>query len=112
VLLAAGLLLLLLAMSLSSLAWFLIGTVCCGVGVGLSFMGSLALVNSLAPPDHRGEVLSSYFAVAYLGLTVPVIGLGVASGYVGVFVATLAFAVVIGVLALIVAALNARPTPR
>jgi MFS family permease len=112
VLLAAGLVLLLIAIWISSLVWFLIGTVCCGVGVGLSFMGSLALVNSLAPPDHRGEVLSSYFAVAYVGLTVPVIGLGVASGYVGVFVATLAFAVVIGVLALIVAALNARPTPR
>jgi MFS family permease len=112
VLLAAGLVLLLISMSIPSFVWFLIGTVCCGVGVGLSFMGSLAQVNSLAPPDHRGEVLSSYFAVAYVGLTIPVIGLGVASDYVGAFVATLAFAVVVGVLALIVAALNARPTPR
>jgi MFS family permease len=99
-------------MSIPSFVWFLIGTVCCGVGVGLSFMGSLAQVNGLSPPDHRGEVLSSYFAVAYVGLTVPVIGLGVASDYVGAFVATLAFAVVVGVLALIVAVLNARPTPR
>lgn len=112
VLLVAGLVLLLIAMSIPSFVWFLIGTVCCGVGVGLSFMGSLAQVNGLSPPDHRGEVLSSYFAVAYVGLTVPVIGLGVASDYVGAFVATLAFAVVVGVLALIVAALNARPTPR
>jgi MFS family permease len=112
VLLVAGLVLLLIAMSISSFVWFLIGTVCCGVGVGLSFMGSLALANGLAPPNHRGEVLSSYFAVAYVGLTVPAIGLGMASDYVGAFVATLAFAAVIGVLALIVAALNARPTAR
>ena len=112
VLLVVGLVLLLIGLSISSLVWFLIGTVCCGVGVGLSFMGSLALLNGLAPPDHRGEVLSSYFAVAYVGLSVPVIGLGVTSGYVGAFEATLAFAVVIGVLALIVAALNARSTPR
>ncbi len=112
VLLVAGLAVLLIGLSISSLVWFLIGTVCCGVGVGLSFMGSLALLNGLAPPEHRGEVLSSYFAVAYVGMTVPVIGLGVASGYVGAFGATLAFAVVVGVLALIVAALNARSIPR
>jgi MFS family permease len=110
--LVAGLALLLIAMAIPSFVWFLIGTVFCGVGVGLSFMGSLALLNGLAPPDRRGEVLSSYFAVAYVGLTVPVIGLGVTSDYVGAFVATLAFAVVVGVLALIVAALNARPTPQ
>jgi MFS family permease len=112
VLLVAGLAVLLIGLSISSLVWFLIGTVCCGVGVGLSFMGSLALLNGLAPPEHRGEVLSSYFAVAYVGMTVPVIGLGVASGYVGAFGATLVFAVVVGVLAMIVAALNARSIPR
>ncbi len=42
-------------------------------------MGSLAVANRLAPAETRGQVLSTYFVFAYVGLTVPVIAVGFGS---------------------------------
>ncbi len=47
-----------------------------GVGVGILFRGALATAGSLADPGRRGEVLAGVFLVAYVGLAVPVLLLG------------------------------------
>ena len=57
--LIAGLALLMLGLSLKELSVFVVATICCGIGVGLVIMGALAMVNRIAPPEHRGETLSS-----------------------------------------------------
>jgi MFS family permease len=103
--LLAGLALLMLGLSSKDLAIFAAGTVCCGIGVGLVIMGAIATVNRIAPPEHRGETLSSFFVAAYLGLSIPAIGVGIASEHVGFFRSTLVCA--IGV-ALLCAAAAAR----
>jgi MFS family permease len=65
-----------LGLSLPSLSLFLAGTVIGGLGIGLAFMGSLAAINQVAPPNRRGEMVSAFFVAAYVGLTVPVVGVG------------------------------------
>jgi MFS family permease len=65
-----------LGLSLPSLILFLAGTVIWGLGIGLAFMGSLAAINQVAPPNRRGEMVSAFFVAAYVGLTVPVVGVG------------------------------------
>jgi MFS family permease len=80
------------AMWSSSLAMFVIGGVITGVGAGMVFKGSLAAVASTAPPGSRAEVLAGFFLGAYIGLSVPVIGLGVATQYVPARDAMLVFA--------------------
>lgn len=84
------------ALDQASMALFVMGTIVGGVAVGAAFIGSLAAGNRLAPPEIRGQVVSTYFTFAYLGLTVPVITVGFAAdeiGYLGaVFACSLGLA--------------------
>ena len=60
-----------------SLDLFLLGGVVVGAGGGLLFGGALGTVASLADDEHRAEALAGLFLGGYLGISVPVIGLGV-----------------------------------
>jgi MFS family permease len=55
---------------------FFSGVVLSGIGSGAAFMGAMALVNSLAPPEHRASVVSAFNILAYLAVAVPVVGVG------------------------------------
>lgn len=69
------------AMWSSSLAMFIVGGLITGAGGGLVFKGSLVVAASTAPPESRAEVLAGFFLGAYIGLSLPVVGLGVATTY-------------------------------
>ncbi len=88
-------------LSQASLGLFLIGTGVGGVAVGCVFIGSLSTANRLAPAERRGQVVSSYFVFCYLGLAVPVIGVGIASEHVGVFRSVLVCSIALAVLSVI-----------
>jgi hypothetical protein len=47
----------------------------------------------LAPPGRRGQAISTYFVACYCGLTIPVVGVGVAAGFFGDFPAVLALSI-------------------
>jgi MFS family permease len=96
----AALALIVAGLSAASLPVFLAGSVVSGVAVGAVFMGSLAVANRLAPAEIRGQVISTYFVFAYVGLTVPVIAVGFGSQAFGDFRATLGCAVVLAAIAL------------
>ena len=64
-----------------SLIMFLVGGALTGAGGGMVFKGALVVTVSKAPANSRAEVLAGYFLGAYIGLSVPVIGLGVATTY-------------------------------
>jgi MFS family permease len=65
----------------ASLAMFIAGGVITGVGGGMVFKGALVTAAQSAPADRRAEVLAGYFLGAYVGLSIPVIALGVAVQY-------------------------------
>jgi MFS family permease len=81
---------------------FFLGTVICGAGFGACLMGGLGLLNYVAPPDRRGEVLSAFYVAAYLGLSLPVVGIGVLADSWGLATAVLVLSVVISLLAILV----------
>jgi MFS family permease len=91
---AAGLGLLAGAMWAGDLAMFVAGGVIAGAGAGMVFKGSLAVAASVAPEGSRAEVLSGFFLGAYVGLSIPVVGLGVATTYVPARYVMLAFVAV------------------
>ncbi|MGN7800401.1 MFS transporter [Leifsonia sp. 22587] len=62
----------------ASLAVFIVSGVLAGAGVGLQFRSSIAVAASLAAPERRGEVLAAIFLIAYIGLALPVLLVGVA----------------------------------
>jgi MFS family permease len=91
VVLAAGVLLVVAATWLVSLPQFLAGGVVAGAGAGLLFKGGVVTVSGLAAPDRRAEVLAGFFLAGYVGISVPVLGLGVLDQWVAPRVALLAF---------------------
>jgi MFS family permease len=105
----AALALIVAGLSAASMPLFLAGTVVSGVAVGAVFMGSLAAANRLAPAETRGQVISTYFVFAYVGLTVPVIAVGFGAQAFGDFRATLACAIALAVIAVASMAIIRRP---
>jgi MFS family permease len=76
VVLLPGLGLLAASLDVASYPLFLVGTVISGIAIGAAFSGGLATALSVAGPGERGRVSSLFFLIAYVGLTIPVIGAG------------------------------------
>jgi hypothetical protein len=76
-----------------------------GLGQGLSFRAGLAAINDASPADRRGEVASSFFVVAYVAISVPVVGVGVVAQLASLRAAGLIFTAIVAALALTVLAL-------
>jgi hypothetical protein len=76
----AGLVLLVVSVRLSTpnLAMFLIGGALIGAGSGAVFKGTTGIVLGASPPQSRVAMTSDLLIALYVGLSVPVIGAGVA----------------------------------
>jgi hypothetical protein len=76
----AGLVLLVTAVRLSSpsLALFLIGGALIGAGAGAVFKGTTGIVLEAAAPEDRLAMTSQLLIALFIGLSIPVIGAGVA----------------------------------
>ncbi|MDO8209071.1 MFS transporter [Conexibacter sp. CPCC 206217] len=90
-------------LSQPSLFLFLAGGVLAGAGGGMLFKGVIATVATLTVPERRAEALAGIFLAGYIGLAVPVMGLGVLSQYVVPRVGLLVFAGVLGLLIVVAA---------
>jgi len=68
---------------------------------------------SMSPPDDRAGALATFFTVGYIGLSLPVIGLGVALQYVSAKITVLVFSAIVaaGILAAAPVLLKARVAP-
>jgi MFS family permease len=75
-----------------SLDLFVVGGALTGAGAGALFKGSLGTVVAIATEDARAEALAGLFLGGYIGLAVPIIGLGVSLQFTTPRVALLAFA--------------------
>jgi len=106
--LIGGMGLLALSLAVSALPALVAGIMLAGAGQGLSFRAGLARVNAAAPPEQRGEVASSFFVVAYLAISLPVIGEGLLAEAAGLRPAGLVFAGVVSAIAAVVLALLLR----
>jgi MFS family permease len=76
----AGLALLVVSVRLSTpnLAMFLIGGALIGAGSGAVFKGTTGIVLGASPPESRVAMTSDLLIALYVGLSVPVIGAGIA----------------------------------
>lgn len=92
------------AMVGSSLAALMIAALIAGVGQGLAVGGGLVALSAGAPPERRSEVASSFFVVLYVGLSLPVIGVGIAVLVAGLERAVLLFSAAIALTVLAVLA--------
>ncbi|MFB6807740.1 MFS transporter [Streptomyces sp. NPDC056387] len=89
--LLAGLALLAGALYWDLLALVVLSALVGGAGQGLAFRGALSAVAGASPDDQRAAVISTLFVVAYAGISVPVIGVGVLTDPLGLEGAGLVF---------------------
>jgi MFS family permease len=108
-LLAGGVGLLALALGIESLAALIVSASIVGLGQGLVIGAGLAAINQRAPVERRGETASSFFVVMYVGLSVPVIGVGLLTQALSLRTAGIAFSAAVAALVLAVLASLARP---
>jgi MFS family permease len=78
---AIGVLLVVAGMYATSFPLFLVGGAIAGVGAGVQFKASIGAVASMAAPAKRGEALAGLFFIAYLGLSVPSLSIGLATRF-------------------------------
>ncbi len=79
----------------ASLVGFVLGGMLAVAGVGLVFAAAVAVVAGLAAPERRGETLAALFMAAYIGITVPVVLIGVALSFVGTVPVLVTFAAIV-----------------
>jgi MFS family permease len=88
------------AQAARSMPMLVVATGCAGLALGFGYVGSLQVVNELAPDEHRAAVASSYFLACFLGNSVPVIGVGVLSTLTTPLSASVVLACVVGALSI------------
>jgi MFS family permease len=64
-------------LSTPSLGLFLLGGVITGAGAGALFKGVVTTIVAVSPLERRAEALAGGFLAGYVGLTVPVVALGI-----------------------------------
>jgi MFS family permease len=102
-LLPLGLLLIILTILFQSGASLLFGCLVTGCAQGFGWMGSSESVGGLAPVEQRASVMSAFYIVAYAGVALPVLAVGVGADWVGLpaAVSTLAAAVTVAAFGLV-----------
>jgi MFS family permease len=110
--LAVGMVVVVVSVAELSAPLFLLGAVVGGAGFGVAFSGALRSLTSVLPPHHRAGVMSAFYVVAYLSLSVPAVIGGLLVTTYGVDRTFEVFGSVIAVLALVVAAEAWRTRPR
>ncbi|MBW9110699.1 MFS transporter [Microbacterium trichothecenolyticum] len=104
---AVGLVAIAVGAVLVALPLFIAGAVVAGVGVGVLFKSAIATAADLAEPGRRGETLALMFLIAYCGLALPVLVIGVALAFVPQTTVLLVFTALVAV-ATVTAAVTMR----
>ena len=76
---AAGVIALVAGMHELNLATFLVGGIVAGIGAGVLFKAAVGTVVAMAAPAKRSEALAGLFLISYLGLSIPALGIGIAT---------------------------------
>jgi MFS family permease len=81
--LTAGLVMVVIATAENLSALFLAGMLIAGVGFGVAFLGGLRQLTAVIPAEHRASVMSAFYVVAYLSLSVPAVIAGLVITHLG-----------------------------
>jgi hypothetical protein len=100
-LMAVGLVAMATGVLVVSLPVFVGAGVLAGAGVGILFRASIGVAASLATGASRGEILAALFLIAYAGMSVPVLLIGLALAFLPSTTVLVGFAAVILVLVLV-----------
>ncbi|MFE0627556.1 MFS transporter [Streptomyces sp. NPDC058864] len=110
--LTAGMAVVAASLVVESLPVLVVGALVGGLGQGMSFRAGLTGVSAVAPEEHRGATISAFFVVAYVGISVPVVGVGALTLALGLRDAGVAFAMYVILVSAAVGVFLLRRPPR
>lgn len=99
--LIVGVILVGVSLLLSSYVLLLIGAIVSGLGQAFSFRAGLSTVNSVSPQDQQAEITSTFFTIAYIAISIPVVGVGLLQLGLSIQGAGLIFSIIVALLAII-----------
>lgn len=99
--LVAGVVPVALGIGMQSLALFLLGAIIAGMGQGIAFRAGMGAIAAASPQAERAAVTSTFFIIAYIAISVPVIGIGLMARVISLQSTGILFATFAGALALV-----------
>lgn len=88
-----------LGIHFQSLALFMLGAVIAGMGQGIAFRAGMGAITAASPANERAAVASTFFIVAYVAISLPVIGIGLMASVISLQATGIIFAAFVGSLA-------------
>jgi len=88
-----------LGIHVQSLALFMAGAVIAGMGQGVAFRAGMGAIAAASPAAERAAVTSTFFIVAYVAISVPVIGIGLMASVLSLKTTGVIFSVFVGLMA-------------
>jgi predicted MFS family arabinose efflux permease len=97
------------ALALTSVIVFVLGSVVAGLGVGLTFNGTLRAISAASSAKARSEVFSAAYVVSYMALAVPSLAAGLLARWWGLQTTAYLYVAFVAVLSVITAVRPGRP---
>jgi predicted MFS family arabinose efflux permease len=112
--LAVGMIVIVVAAASASGPLYLVGSVIGGFGFGLAFLGGVRGLVTAIPPKDRAAVMSAFYVVAYVSLSLPAVAAGVVVSHLKIESTFEIFGGIVAALAFVVASLawHTRPASR
>jgi MFS family permease len=88
---------------------FVIGSVIAGLGVGLTFSGTLRVISAATSAKARSEVFSAAYVISYTALSVPSLAAGLLARWWGLEATAYLYIAFVAVLSVIAAVHAGRP---
>lgn len=89
------------AIETGSLTLMILAGATAGAGQGASFRAGMGEITEASPAERRAEVASTFFVVAYVAISIPVVGLGLIARGFGLSTAGVVFAAAVAVLSVV-----------
>jgi predicted MFS family arabinose efflux permease len=110
--LSVGMLMIVGSVAADSAALYLAGALVGGAGFGVAFLGALRALSAVIPAEHRSQVMSAFYVVAYASLSLPAVLAGILVTPLGLRTTFEVFGAAVAALALVVASEAWRTRPR
>ncbi|WP_447527604.1 MFS transporter [Vreelandella sp. TE19] len=80
------------------LAGFVLGAIVAGIGQGIAFRAGLGAVAAASSAENKSAVVSTFFVIAYVAISIPVVGIGLMASVAGLKATALTFALIAALL--------------
>jgi MFS family permease len=110
--LSVGMLMIVGSVAADSAALYLAGALVGGAGFGVAFLGALRALSAVIPAEHRSQVMSAFYVIAYGALSLPAVLAGILVTPLGLRTTFEVFGGAVAALALVVAFEAWRTRPR